>query len=50
VAVAAFSLGENIGCSIDRSAAVVAGEDPAAGHQYGNSDPNGLAKGHRATC
>ena len=48
LAIAAVTLGDNIACSIDKSAAVIAG-DPA-GHQYGNSDPKGLAKGHHVIC
>lgn len=51
IAIAAITLGDNIGCSIDRSAAVVAGNPLDPNHQYGNSDPNGLAKGqHRTNC
>jgi pilus assembly protein Flp/PilA len=49
IAIASVTLGDSIACSIDRSAAVVAGQDPS-GHRYGNSDPNGLAKGHRISC
>jgi pilus assembly protein Flp/PilA len=49
IAIASVTLGDSIACSIDRSAAVVAGQDPS-GYQYGNSDPNGLAKGHHINC
>jgi hypothetical protein len=47
--MAALTLGDNIACSLDRSAATLAGQDPS-GSQYGNSDPNGFAKGHRRNC
>ena len=50
LALAAISLGDNIGCSIDRSAATIAGDPLDPAHQYGNSHPNGVAKGHRANC
>jgi Flp pilus assembly pilin Flp len=50
IAVAALTLGDAVACSLDRSAATVAGQDLPPGHQYGNSDPNGLAKGHRINC
>jgi len=50
LAIAALTLGDTIGCSIDRSAAMVDGGVLSPGHQYGNSDPNGLAKGHHPNC
>ncbi|HEX8936999.1 MAG TPA: hypothetical protein VF776_01920 [Sphingomicrobium sp.] len=50
MAIAAIALGDSIACSIDRSAATVAGAPLSPGHQYGNSDPNGLAKGHHPNC
>lgn len=50
IALAAITLGDSIGCSIDRSAAIVAGDPLDPAHQYGNSNPNGLAKGHRTNC
>jgi Flp pilus assembly pilin Flp len=50
LALAAFTLGDSIACSIGTSASVVAGQDGPSGHQYGHSDPQGLAKGHRPTC
>ncbi|HEX8840131.1 MAG TPA: Flp family type IVb pilin [Sphingomicrobium sp.] len=50
MALAAFSLGDRIGCSIDRSAGIVDGTDSSLGHGYGKSDPNGVAKGHRTNC
>ena len=49
IAIAALTLGDTIACSMDRSAAVIAGQDPSL-YQYANSDPNGLAKGHRINC
>lgn len=48
IAIAALTLGDTVGCSLEQSASIVAG-DPT-GHGYGRSDPNGLAKGHRANC
>jgi Flp pilus assembly pilin Flp len=48
IAIAALTLGDSIACSLDRSAAIVAG-DPS-GKLYGNSDPNGIAKGHHLAC
>ena len=49
MALATISLGHSVECSIDGSASLIEG-DPVTGHQYGNSDPNGLAKGHRPNC
>jgi len=49
LALATISLGHSVECSIDTSASIIEG-DPVTGHQYGNSDPNGLAKGHRPNC
>ena len=48
--LAVLTLGNNVSCSIDRSSSVVEGQDVAAAHQYGQSDPKGLAKGHRPDC
>ena len=50
VAMATFRLSNSIACSINNSAYVIAGEDVPPGHQYGHSDPKGLAKGHRKAC
>jgi len=50
LAVAAFTLGGSVSCSLDTSADLVSGQDGSNGHQYGHSDPNGLAKGQRANC
>jgi Flp pilus assembly pilin Flp len=50
LAVSVLALGQNIACSINRSADVVSGIDPETGHQYGHSDPPGKAKGHHFTC
>jgi len=51
IALAAIALGTSIGCSIDRSAIMVEGGDPAtAGHGYGHSDPTGKALGHRTSA
>jgi len=50
LAMAALTLGDNIACSIDRSAAIIDGQDVSPGHQYGHSDPKGLAKGHHKPC
>jgi len=50
LALAAFTLGDSVSCSIDTSAALVAGQDAPKGHAYGHSDPKGLAKGHRKSC
>jgi Flp pilus assembly pilin Flp len=50
IAVASLTLGDSISCAIDRSASVIAGDDVSPGHQYGHSDPNGNANGHRQSC
>ena len=48
--LSALALGQNIVCSVDQSAAIVAGDDPQNGHQYGNSAPPGKANGHHPGC
>lgn len=50
VALSVLALGQNIACSINKSADVVSGIDPQTGHQYGHSNPPGKAKGHHFTC
>ena len=50
LALSVLALGQNIACSINKSADVVSGIDPQTGHQYGHSDPPGKAKGHHFTC
>lgn len=47
IGAAELALSKSVACSMDRSAAVVAGEEVDPGHQYGHSHPKGKAKGHR---
>ena len=49
IALASVTLGQSVACSMETSASMIEG-DPVTGHQYGHSNPQGLAKGHRSNC
>lgn len=49
MALATITLGQSVACSMETSASIIEG-DPVTGHQYGHSNPQGLAKGHRPSC
>ena len=50
VALAAFELGDSIACAMDRSSATIDGTNVPNHPNYGKSDPNGNAYGHKKQC
>ncbi|MFL6725831.1 MAG: TadE/TadG family type IV pilus assembly protein [Sphingomicrobium sp.] len=50
VALAAVELGDSIACSLERSTAIIDGTDVPNHPNYGKSDPNGNAYGHKNHC
>lgn len=50
VALAAVELGDSVACAIEVSASTVDGADVPNHPNYGKSDPNGNANGHKKHC
>jgi pilus assembly protein Flp/PilA len=50
IALAAIQLGDSVACAVDRSTATIEGTDIPGHSNYGKSDPQGNAKGHRKQC
>ena len=50
IGLAALGLGRSIECAFDRTTTTVADGATPGSPNYGKSDPQGLAKGHRARC
>ena len=50
LAVVAIVLGDSIACAMDRTSTIIATGKVPNSPNYGSSDPNGQANGHRRIC